>query len=55
MTSYMRQTLLFLCGEFTSDENLLLNDSLSGYVSDPMSTMRHCSSFSSGGSFEDSN
>lgn len=28
---------------------------LSGYVSDPMSTMRYCSSFSSGGSFEDSN
>ncbi|TWW57818.1 Serine/threonine-protein kinase TNNI3K [Takifugu flavidus] len=26
-----------------------------GYVSDPMSTMRYCSSFSSGGSFEDSN
>ncbi|XP_067369788.1 serine/threonine-protein kinase TNNI3K isoform X2 [Channa argus] len=27
----------------------------SGYVSDPMSTMRFCSSFSSSGSFEDSN
>lgn len=26
-----------------------------GYVSDPMSTMRFCSSFSSSGSFEDSN
>eukprot|EP00064_Thunnus_orientalis_P011906 superscaffoldBa00001768_g11938 len=26
-----------------------------GYVSDPMSTMRFCSSYSSSGSFEDSN
>lgn len=42
-------------GEFTSDDILLLTDSFSGYVSDPMSTMRYCSSFSSGGSFEDSN
>lgn len=51
-------SILFLygkSGEFTSDEILLLTDSLSGYVSDPMSTMRYCSSFSSGGSFEDSN